>query len=220
MKRLLDSGIQAEIFGEQLHLLPQKAIYWEREKCLLIADLHLGKGNHFRKNGIPVPASSQQVDWTKLKTLFATEGLLKVIFLGDLFHSSFNEDCVKFEKMIAEYPHLQFDLVAGNHDILDEHLYKRMGMKVHLKPLRISPFILSHEPLENIENEYNLAGHIHPGVQLKGKGKLRQRVACFFFGKNSGLLPAFGSLTGLHTLKVKKDDQVFIPIGDKVVFAQ
>jgi metallophosphoesterase superfamily enzyme len=49
-----------DLCGEVLELMPQKAIYWKRERALLIADLHLGKVNHFRKSGIPVPSKANE----------------------------------------------------------------------------------------------------------------------------------------------------------------
>ncbi len=210
-------GLFTEVLGEELQLLPQKAIYWPKNKCLLIADLHLGKGNHFRKNGIAIPSSSQRSNWEKLRELFQIPELKRVIFLGDLFHSVYNEDCLVFEELVDEFPEVEFELVVGNHDILDQEIYKKMGLVIHQEKLEIPPFTLSHEPLETSLESYNLAGHIHPGVRLKGKGRQSHRAACFYFGKNNGLLPAFGSLTGLHTLKVKKQDTVYILIEDKVV---
>ena len=36
-------------------LSPERVMYWEKQKTLIIADLHIGKTGHFRKSGIPVP---------------------------------------------------------------------------------------------------------------------------------------------------------------------
>lgn len=215
-----NKAIITNIMGEEILLLPQKALYWPKEKSLFIADLHLGKGNHFRKNGIAVPSSSQEKNWEKLKELFEIDGLEKVIFLGDLFHSSFNDDCLVFGEFIGNYPHINFELVIGNHDILDPKLYEEMGIKVHHQDLFVEPFLLTHEPIESTSEKYNLAGHIHPGVKLRGKGRQSIRAACFFFGEKNGLLPAFGSLTGLATLKVKKSDKVYLVLEDHVIEAQ
>ena len=144
----------------------------------------------------------------------------EVLFLGDLFHSDYNKDWEVFGELIALYPDLRFQLVSGNHDILDKKHYERLGIIVHSQQLRLEPFIFTHEPLEeeSIESKlYNLAGHIHPGVRLRGKGRQSHRSACFFFGKKSGILPAFGSFTGLHTLEVKAGDQVFVIVENKVI---
>ena len=79
------------------------------------------------------------------------------------------------------------------------------------------PFLFTHEPLENKSNYYNLAGHLHPGVKLRGKGKQTHRLACFYFDQNGGILPAFGAFTGLSTLPIKKDVQVFAIVEGQVM---
>lgn len=213
-------GISIQIAQTEVHLLPQKALYWPQEKTLLIADLHIGKGNHFRKNGIAIPSASQEKNWEKLAELLAIKELEKVIFLGDLFHSTYNEDCRLFADFVSNYPHLQFELVAGNHDILEPELYREMNIKLHLSELKMGPFQLTHEPIEGKDGLYNLAGHIHPGVKLRGKGKQSIRTACFYFGKKGGVLPAFGALTGTVNLKIKKGDQVYLIVEDQVIAAQ
>ena len=207
---------QAEVCGEQLTLLAEKAVYWEKERLLLIADLHLGKGNHFRKHGVPIPSSSSESNWEKLERLFQLDQLQRVVFLGDLFHSNYNEECAILGDIIASYPHLNFELVIGNHDILDDRMYEDIGLKVYQTELVIGPFIFTHEPLEEENEFYNLAGHIHPGIRLKGKGRQSLRLPCFYFGKKSGILPAFGALTGLQILRPKKSDQFFYIISDQV----
>ena len=44
-----------EIQGDELFLLVQKAIYWPKEKLLILSDWHLGKASHFRKEGVYAP---------------------------------------------------------------------------------------------------------------------------------------------------------------------
>ena len=205
-----------EIRGEKMYLLAEKAIYWEAKDLLLIADLHLGKSAHFRKNGIAVPAKAEDKNWWVLKKLFDKIKPKRVNFLGDLFHSVYNNEWEVFSELIQQYPKIQFELTIGNHDILDPTLYQNLKFKLY-KTLIEDPFIFTHEPIETENELYNLAGHIHPGVRLKGKGNQKHRLACFYFGKNSGLLPAFGSFTGLYSINVKKNDQVFVVVGDEVI---
>jgi len=212
-------GLSIEIKGEELILLPQKAIYWPKEKTLLIADLHLGKGNHFRKNGISIPSTAHQKNWGRLDDLASIQHLEKIIFLGDLFHSSFNDECLQLQEFILERPSIQFELVQGNHDILNDENYLQMDLHIHPQAIELGPFLLSHEPIIE-DGKYNIAGHIHPGVKLRGRGRQSQRIACFQFGKNSALMPAFGDLTGLHAVNVKKSDQIFLIVDEQIIPAQ
>jgi uncharacterized protein len=95
--------------------------------------------------------------------------------------------------------------------------YKRLSIQVHESPLTINGLILSHEPMDSIPSgKYNLAGHIHPGIHLRGKARQTLTLPCFYFGANHGLLPAFGSFTGLACVKPKKNDRVYVVVGETV----
>ncbi len=203
------------VCGEEFILLPQKAIWWEEQKTVILSDLHLGKGMHFRKAGLPIPLISHQKDFAQLIELLKTPNLEQVIFLGDLFHSSYNSDWELLGEVLKDYQHLEFILVQGNHDILHQQHYTRFGFKV-VDVLHLSSFVFSHEPLEN-PAAYNIYGHIHPGVRLQGKGRQSLRLPCFFFSQNYAVLPSFGKLTGLYALQPKKGDAIFAIADAKVV---
>jgi metallophosphoesterase superfamily enzyme len=82
----------------------------------------------------------------------------------------------------------------------------------------MGPFLLSHHPMEAVPaDRYNLAGHIHPGIRLSGLGRQRLRLPCFWFGKEQGLLPAFGSLTGTAPIEALAEDQVFVVTDEAVI---
>ena len=44
-----------ELAGEQMDLLPERAVWWGARGALLVADVHLGKASTFRARGLPVP---------------------------------------------------------------------------------------------------------------------------------------------------------------------
>lgn len=202
------------VCGEELVLLPEKAIWWPVQQTLILADLHLGKSMHFRKAGIPLPLLSHQKDFVVLEKLLKTPKLKQVLFLGDLFHSSYNSDWELLGQLISQHQHLRYTLVQGNHDILHENEYKRFGFEV-FDLLRLGPFLFSHEPVEN-PSEYNIYGHIHPGVKLAGGAGQRLRLPCFFFSEKYAVLPSFGKLTGLYALAPKKTDRIFAVSEGKI----
>ncbi|MFK7937710.1 MAG: metallophosphoesterase, partial [Saprospiraceae bacterium] len=111
-------------FNQQtLHLHPFRAIYWEEQDALMIADLHLGKAAHFRKNGLAAPAVILQKNLENLQVLIDTFAPQRMLFLGDLFHSTVNHVWQRFVEFMRLYQDVQFDLVQGNHDILPPELY-------------------------------------------------------------------------------------------------
>lgn len=207
---------------QDLYLTPQKAIFWKNKRILLVSDLHFGKAGHFRKSGIAVPGQVHDADFEILDQLVDIYNPVSIIFLGDLFHSELNNQWHDLANWINKHHNLPVFLVKGNHDILPENLYNFGNVKIYNDSLAIEPFLFTHRPLEKpAENElYNISGHIHPAVTLKGKAKQHLKLPCFYFGKNNGLLPAFGKFTGNSLLKIKKDDLVYVITGQSVICAQ
>lgn len=208
------------VHQQKLVLFPDKALLWKEKGILLISDVHLGKVNHFRRSGIAAPHSPNDENIERLITLLQNVQPERVIFTGDLFHSHYNEEWEVFGQVLRYFPATSFDLIIGNHDIMSDYQYLKHELVMHREPLQIDNFILSHEPMEGVpEGCYNLAGHIHPGVVLRGLGRQRLTLPCFYFGKNQGLLPAFGAFTGLYKIRPQADDHVFVVVENKVMKA-
>ena len=211
-------AIRAIVAGEALLLHPFKAIYWEAEEALLLADLHLGKAAHFRREGLPVPSDVSQANWDRLISLLLDFQPRRVLFLGDLFHSDYNREWEELCQLMEQFSPTRFELILGNHDILPPGHYQKANLAVHREGLQIPPFFLTHHPLEETPGPlYNLAGHVHPCVHLRGNGRQRARLACFYFGKEQGILPAFGAFTGMGKVQPRAGDQVFVITGEKVL---
>lgn len=200
-------------------LLPQKAIYIEKHQVLLIADPHFGKAAHFRKAGVPISEHLHDDDLQKISLLICQFDPRDIYFLGDLFHSDLNESWWILEEFIDLFPAVNFHLVKGNHDILPKACYTSGKWIIHEEPLEIENFLLSHEPIPNVpEGKINLCGHIHPGISLRGKGRQKVTLPCFFYSQRRIILPAFGRFTGLDVLACTKSDQAFV-IADEAVIS-
>ncbi len=209
--------MEIDIFDEAFGLYPQKALFWKSRKTLLLSDLHLGKVNHFRKAGVPVPHKANDHNLEILIDLLVACKPERVICLGDLFHSYYNAEWEVFGEVVEHFSAIDFLLVQGNHDIMSSYQYSRKGITVH-ESMQIGKFLLTHHPLESVpEGVYNIAGHIHPGVSMRGRGKQALTLPCFYFGARQAYLPAFGKFTGLAKIAPKKSDRVFIVADDKVI---
>ena len=79
-----------EIREEQFVLYPHKAIFWKSQNALLLSDLHLGKINHFRRAGIPVPSKANDHNLEVLIDLVRLCKPTRVVCIGDLFDSQYN----------------------------------------------------------------------------------------------------------------------------------
>ena len=207
---------QVEIRGEVLTLLGERAMCWDAQKTLIIADLHLGKINHFRRAGIPAPQKANDSNVDRLLSLLQSTKPERVLLLGDLFHSSYNSEWEVFGQVVKAFPATRFELVLGNHDIMSRYQYEKHGIILHDEELKLGSFIFTHDLLKEESELFNIAGHIHPGVRLRGKGRQFLRLPCFYFNDTHGLMPAFGEFTGLYQLKPKETDRIFV-IAEKDV---
>jgi len=204
--------------GEPVTLLPEKALWLTELKTLVIADVHWGKIDHFRKAGIPVPLKGNDRNIELLISLINRYKPKRLIFLGDLFHSRYNGEWETLGQVKRAFAHCSFELIIGNHDILSERQYERHKILLHPERLQLNDLWLTHEPLKEIPNGlFNLAGHIHPGAHLVGAGKQSITLPCFHLKENQCILPAFGSFTGLARVKPKPGEKVFVVADEKVI---
>ncbi len=218
---------------QTLTLLPERAIFWQEKRYLLLSDAHLGKAGHFRKHGAPISGAIHDKDLAVLTGLVAHWQPEALVILGDLFHSDLNNEWLAFEQWLQQHAALSVVLVKGNHDILPEAVYQHPNLTVYPDVWTVGPFLLTHEPvnepvrwrgglrcLADARSEgqpYNLAGHVHPGVRVPAGMGQRVKLPCFYFTEQLGILPAFGQFTGCATVQPGPNDQVFAVINRRHV---
>ena len=203
--------------GMELALLPEKAVWIDSLRVLLLADIHLGKASHFRKSGIPIPEQVHDLDYQRLGKLIQDYSPKDVYFLGDLFHSSWNEQWEDLGAFLPQFLGSTFHLVLGNHDILPAEKYQDTSLQVYRNAVVLESFLLSHEPTTPPPGLLNICGHIHPGILLKGKAKQSVRIPCFHYSEDILVLPSFGNFTGLFLINVKKTDYVWGIAEERVI---
>jgi DNA ligase-associated metallophosphoesterase len=202
-----------------LVLLAQKVLFIPEFQVLCLADWHLGKAAHFRKAGIPVPQPDLQQEFDLVNDILTRLPVKQVIFLGDLFHSTMNNDWGAFAGFIHRNSSVSFLLIKGNHDVIPPAYFSLLKMETTEELELGGRLILTHKPLfsKTPKGFLNIAGHIHPGFQLVLKARQRLTLPCFHYSDSTLILPAFGGLTGLHRLGKEPDQEVFCVIGDAVV---
>jgi DNA ligase-associated metallophosphoesterase len=193
---------------------PSGVLFWKEPSILLISDVHLGKVSHFRKFGAAVPHKAIKRNFTLLDEAINYFQPERIIFLGDLFHSSVNKEWQLFEKWAATIVS-EIILVAGNHDIISPLKYEALGIRV-VSEIQVDGFLLTHHPEERI-GFFNFSGHIHPAIRLYGQGRQSLRLSCFFKSEHQMILPAFGAFTGTHVLEASDQNEVFVVAQNEVV---
>lgn len=206
------------ILEQHFVLHPYGTAYWKERAMLLIADVHLGKTMHFRKNGMAVPLRSLHKAFEKMEVLLEQFQPKTLCFLGDLFHSHKNTEYDLFREWIEELRPASMILVTGNHDIIPETLLKDLGLEL-CNHLTLDNILLTHEP-EETPGRFNICGHLHPGIRLKGPGKQSLKLPCFYQKPQQLILPAFGEFTGNYLLRPRKKDRVFAVTPEEVILLE
>lgn len=209
------------VADQHLILTAERSLFWEDERTLIIADLHVGKTGHFRKSGIGIPAGIYKDDLHRLLAQILFFKAERLIIAGDLTHSIANREMDLFRKWRKDFSSLDVHLAKGNHDILDNAWYEEADIKVHNEPLVIKQFLFVHDvlkpPLAIKPGYHAFSGHVHPGIIIRGKGKQALRFPCFYFAKDHCILPAFSRFTGIYPVLLKKGEKAFAVVEKDIV---
>jgi DNA ligase-associated metallophosphoesterase len=204
-------GAAVELTGEILHLLPDRALYWPAQRGLLIADLHLGKGDIFRDAGLAVPSGGTEHDLARLERLLQTHAAHTLYVLGDLLHGAEHGARWRshWQRWRTTHAALRIVAIAGNHD----RRLADAGLDVELAgaQLPLGRLLLSHEPRPG---NGVICGHLHPVVRLP---RVPGRQPAFVRSPTQLILPAFSRFTGGHEWTAQPGQQLFVCTGDQVI---
>jgi DNA ligase-associated metallophosphoesterase len=210
-------SLTVEVRGRPLLLLAQRAAFLPDVHTLLVADVHLGKAQSFRRLGVPVPGGTTAQNLRTLTELVERHAARAIVFLGDLLHSAHARSpatLMTFDAWRERHPTLTLTLVRGNHDLHAGDPPARWRIDVVDEPWSVGGLALRHQP-KPADLSYTLAGHVHPAAWV-GRGIDRLRLPCFHFGPQVGLLPAFGDFTGMCVVPAQPGDRVFVVASDSV----
>jgi len=220
--------LRISLCGQDVLLHPSGAALLSEQRALLVADAHVGKAVSFRKLGVPVPSGTTTETLAKLSAAIADTGAQQVVFLGDFLHSARSHapaTLAALRRWRERHAQLPLTLVRGNHDDRAGDPPAQLGFTVLDEPLAMGPFALCHYPRPRTDH-YVIAGHWHPCISVGGRAFERLRLPCFWLGDDSGrlpgqavgVLPAFGSFTGMHRIEPRAGDRIF-PIAEDSVRA-
>jgi DNA ligase-associated metallophosphoesterase len=210
------------IAGQTLHLVPERAVFWAERRMLLVADAHFGKAATFRARGLPVPHGTTGDNLRRLDALIARWNVEHIVFLGDFLHAREAQATQTIAALAAwrgRHAAVAMTLVRGNHDTRAGDPPPHLGMSVVDESWTVGPFSMRHHPTP-CEHGYVLAGHLHPGYRLAGRGGDGLTLPCFWFGQEAGsrvgVLPAFGAFTGTSLVDALPNDRVYVVAPDAV----
>jgi uncharacterized protein len=191
---------------EEMLLLEGRALYWPRERALLVADLHLEKGSFFARHGQPLPPYDSRETLERVALAIRETGARRVITLGDNFHDA--GGAARLEPhacgmLSALTRAVDWVWITGNHDIGKFGAVAETNCGGTLvEELEISGLVLRHQAKPG-ETRPEMSGHFHPRLQLTVQRRRIIRPCAVVSanenadGSRSGrmILPAFGAFT-------------------------
>jgi DNA ligase-associated metallophosphoesterase len=197
------------VCGAELIVLPEGGVWWEKERMLILADLHLEKGSAFAARGIALPPYDTRATLTRIEALMTRLRPLRLVALGDSFHDGEAEarmapdDAGALARLTRR---ADWIWIAGNHDPRPS---RRFGGTV-AEELSVGPLTFRHEP-RPVPATGEIAGHLHPCAAVRVRGR-RLRRRCVASDGTRAILPAFGAYAGgLNVLDEAYDE--LLPAG-------
>ena len=204
-----------------------KSLYFEKNKILVLGDLHIGYEGYLNEQGIFVPRTQFKEIIGDLKEIFEKIGNVeKVVILGDLKHEfgSISSQEWKEVREILDFLKKKSKsviLVKGNHDTILGPIAKREELEIVDFYVKGGICFLHGHKLfpECLGGEIKMLvlGHKHPAVVLSDEYK-REKYKCFLVGKWKGkeivILPSFFPfIEGSDVVGVGKN-YLFVPEKD------
>ena len=186
---------------------------------LLIADPHFGKAASFRSQGIAIPRGTTRYDLDRLADLIRLHRPRQLLILGDLIHTARSKSrdvLLELQQWRQKFSDLSIRLIQGNHDRGAGNPPLELNIDRIQNEYCVGPIIFSHQPCRRSKG-YTIAGHVHPAVRLRGKGRRHERFACFYFSADYAIFPAFGSFTGHHLIRPSAGDRVYIVAEEQIM---
>ena len=197
---------------EQFEII-DRCLFWEKEKILVVGDLHLGYEEVLMEQGVSFPKTLVEEIFKLFKKIFQRTGRVKkIILLGDVKHffggvlkgesGDFFNLMELFKKNLLEGGKVV--ITKGNHDSILKPVTDNYDF-VELVDFFVVDDVLFFHGAKNQWDKFQLdifdekiklvvTGHFHPAVRISDDGK-SEKYKCFAFGqykkKKWLILPSF-----------------------------
>ena len=201
------SAAELTIHDETFAVVYEGALWHERERVLIVADLHFEKGSAFAERGRGLlPPYDTRATLLRLAALISRLDPKRVVALGDSFHDSragSRIDTADIESLRGLQRGRDWLWVAGNHDPDAPDGIEGEWLAEH----RFGNIVLRHEPSAG-SAPGEIAGHLHPVAKIRMRGEsLRRR--CVASDGLRAVLPAFGTYAGGLNVMDRAFDMLF-----------
>lgn len=205
--------VSVTLAGEAVQLLGERALYWPARETLMIADLHLGKADVFRRAGIGLPSGGTGEDIARLTRLVEARPVRALWILGDVLHGPAHRAAWyrQWQGWREQHAALEIGALVGNHD---RALPKAdLGISVLGAQLEAGPFLLRHDP-EPHRALHVVCGHLHPLAKLPG---MQRRWPAFWLREGLTVLPAYSRFTAGIAPVLSAGEQLVACVEDEAI---
>lgn len=209
--------MKIDVGGIEIELLGARAA--RRGDTLMVADLHLGKGETLRAAGAPMCGGDVAEQLNRLDQLVAETGVQRVLVLGDLLHAAGGVTGHLVDSVASWRRSHRWSMcvVRGNHDRVIDDVAEAWGLCVLEPGTNEDGLELVHDPADASGARAWVAGHVHPAVRIGGPANAL-KLPCFCVVGGLGLiLPAFSVFTGGKCVRASETDRLYGATGKRVL---
>ncbi|MGV8162371.1 MAG: metallophosphoesterase [Candidatus Nanoarchaeia archaeon] len=183
------------------------ALFFEKERTLILGDLHIGEEAAMKRDGVLIPRFQQKdlIDKTK-KILSETKPDL-IILNGDVKHEFGGISKEEWKQVLDYLDILQKSskvvIIKGNHDKIIGPIANKKGIPVLEHYLVNQSTYVCHGDIIHTNDAYKQAkiiiiGHEHPAIGLRSGNRV-EKYKCFLKGKYQNktliVMPSMNQLT-------------------------
>lgn len=164
-------------------------LYLEKEKILILSDLHIGLEEAMNKQGILLPRFQFQELVKRIEKVFKDLEIKKIIVNGDLKHEFGTISGQEWSQTLKIIDILsskaELILVKGNHDTILGPIANKKDIKV-LEYYKVNDIYICHghkipDNKDFKDSKLVIIGHEHPAITFKERPT--EKFKCFLVGK-------------------------------------
>jgi len=207
--------------GIDVELMPERALFIRAARALVVADLHVGKSESYRRFGVPSTDGIDEESLIRLSRAAMRAEAKVIVVVGDLTHSAEGIGDAERERFseFRQRCSLPIRLVDGNHDrgartLPPEWMIDRVGESFELAGVRFR-----HDPAEvSASGKWTICGHLHPILSVsRGVRSVEAPAFVIEQAKRVVVLPAFSKFTRGVRVEPTADREVHAIVESAVI---
>lgn len=173
------------------------SLWIEKDKILIINDLHLGYEGELRAKGVLVPKVQYKDILEEMEKILSIVQPKKIIINGDLKHEFGRISNQEWKDVLnfLDFCSLRCEeviIIQGNHDPIIKPIAEKKDVSV-VNKYELDDIIIVHGDELIKTKKTIIIGHEHPAISIKEGSKV-EKYKCFLKGKQIIAVPSFNPL--------------------------